>query len=274
MTGKWKENEDANELLKLVDARSDDGSDMFGDFEDFETGEKHISKEHEDSNGIQQGKNEEKPAEDVENLAEKKRKLKEQFDSEYDNTEKNNFYDDLKISAEKQGQLNKTVFKNMTDDLRVQVEGYRPGMYVRIEFENVPSEFIENFDPTYPLVIGGLNLGEDNIGFVNVKIKKHRWYSKILKSNDPLIISLGWRRFQTIPLYSKLEDDLKFRYLKYTPEHLSCNACFWGPITPQGTGFLALQTVNSEQEVRIQILFNQHFYKSQLVITSPLLLTY
>lgn len=253
MTGKWKENEDANELLKLDDAQSDNGSDMFGDFEDFETGEKHISKEHEDSKDVQKGKYEDQPKE-VENLKEKKRKLKEQFDSEYDNTEKNNFYDDLKTSVEKQAQLNKTVFENMPDDLRVQVEGYRPGMYVRIEFENFPSEFIENFDPTYPLLIGALNLGEESIGFVNVKIKKHRWYSKTLKSNDPLIISLGWRRFQTIPLYSKLEDDLKFRYLKYTPEHLSCNANFWGPITPQGTGFLALQIVNSEQEVSIYVL--------------------
>lgn len=153
------------------------------------------------------------------------------------------------MTAEKQAQLNKTVFENMPDDVRVQLEGFRPGMYVRIEFENVPAEFIQNFDPTYPLVIGSLNMGEENIGFVNVKIKKHRWYRKILKTMDPLIMSLGWRRFQTIPLYSKLEDDLKYRYLKYTPEHLACNAHFWGPITPQGSGFLAMQTVDSNPEI-------------------------
>lgn len=252
MTGKWKESEDANELLKLDDADdlSDDGSDMFGDFEDLETGEKHNTKDQVQT--VQQTlKRKIVENDDKIELAEKKRKLKERFDAEYDNTDKSTFYDDLKISAEKQAQLNKTVFENMTDDVRVQIEGYRPGMYVRIEFQNVPSDFVEHFDPTYPLVIGALNLGEENIGYVNVKIKKHRWYSKILKANDPLIISMGWRRFQTIPLYAKLEDDLKLRYLKYTPEHLSCTACFWGPITPQGSGFLALQVVNSEQEVRL-----------------------
>ena len=240
VTGKWKESEDAAELLKLDDAEDLDDEDMFGDFEDLETGEKHSAPKRPRPNEDEA---------DKEALAEKKRKLKEKFDEEYDNSEKNTFYDDLKQSAERQAQLNKTVFENMADDIRVQIEGFRPGMYVRIEVQDVPSEFVTNFDATYPLLIGALNMGEENVGYVNVKIKKHRWYTRILKTNDPLIISLGWRRFQTIPLYSKLEDDLKFRYLKYTPEHLACNAHFWGPITPQGSGFLALQSIESNPEV-------------------------
>ncbi|KAG5892001.1 hypothetical protein JTB14_007749 [Gonioctena quinquepunctata] len=254
VTGKWKESEDASELLKLDDAEDLDDldeSEVFGDFEDLETGEKHTaqaSSKPQSGEKRKRDENEKDKEADAQVLSEKKRKLKEKFDAEYDTSDKNSYYDELKSLAEKQSQLNKTVFENMPDEMRIQIEGFRPGMYVRMEFENVPAEFIQHFDPTYPLVIGALNMGEENIGYVNVKIKKHRWYSKILKTNDPLIISLGWRRFQTIPLYSKLEDDLKFRYLKYTPEHLSCNAHFWGPITPQGTGFLALQTVHSNQE--------------------------
>lgn len=247
VTGKWNASEDATELLKLDDAEdlSDVDSEVYGDFEDLETGEKHSARKGEKR---KRDDNEKDTEADKETLAEKKRKLKEKFDSEYDQGEKNSYYDDLKTSAEKQAQLNKSVFENMSDDVRVQIEGYRPGMYVRIEIKNVPAEFITNFDPTYPLLIGALNMGEENIGYVNVKIKKHRWSKRILKANDPLIVSLGWRRFQTIPLYSKLEDDMKLRYLKYTPQHLTCNAHFWGPITPQGTGFLALQSCDSSLE--------------------------
>jgi ribosome biogenesis protein BMS1 len=89
-------------------------------------------------------------------------------------------------------------------------------------------------------------MSEENVGLVSCKVKKHRWYRKLLKTADPLIISLGWRRFQTVPIYAKIEDDLKHRYLKYTPNHVTCNMSFYGPITPQNTGFLAVQTVTSD----------------------------
>ena len=133
----------------------------------------------------------------------------------------------------------------MDDEQRVLYEGFRPGMYVRVEIDKVPCELLNNFDPNQPLLLGGLQPGEDQIGFVRLRLKKHRWYPKVLKNKDPLVLSLGWRRFQTIPIFAILEHNMRHRMIKYTPQHLHCDAHIWGPITPQGTGFLAVQTVTS-----------------------------
>jgi ribosome biogenesis protein BMS1 len=64
--------------------------------------------------------------------------------------------------------MNRAVFEDMDDELRVQYEGFRPGMYVRVEIHGVPSEFVTNFDPTYPVILGGLLSVENNVGYVQV----------------------------------------------------------------------------------------------------------
>jgi len=52
--------------------------------------------------------------------------------------------------------------------MRIQLEGFCPGMYVRVEFKDIPFELITNFDATYPLILGGLLAREENVGFVQV----------------------------------------------------------------------------------------------------------
>lgn len=274
VTGKWRASEDAEELLRLDDL-SDADSEVYGDFEDMETGEKHVGKKKlnadndEDDESDQEAPADPKDGADsrkrkmtrVEEtnltkteLMAKKMKLKAQFDSEYDNTDDgrikgdHQYYEELKAETNRQSELNKTEFANLDEGLRIQIEGHRAGLYVRVGFQKVPCEFVDNFDPTYPILIGGLNMSEENIGYVNCKVKKHRWYKKLLKTGDPVILSLGWRRFQTRPIYAKIEDDMKHRYLKYTPNHVTCSMTFWGPITPQNTGFLAVQCVQEDTE--------------------------
>lgn len=69
--------------------------------------------------------------------------------------------------------MNKNEFEGLDDNIRVQLEGFRPGMYVRMELLEVPSELTSYFDPTYPLIVGGLQTGEENIGYVQVIYFRH-----------------------------------------------------------------------------------------------------
>ncbi|GAA5977353.1 hypothetical protein JCM11641_000072 [Rhodosporidiobolus odoratus] len=181
-------------------------------------------------------------------IAEKKEALKRKFDAEYDDDsdeDKMDFYTEQKAEMERKLKATRAEFADDDAETRALVEGHRPGTYVRIEIPNVPVELVENFNPRIPMIVGHLLPHEESFGYVQVRIKKHRWYPKILKTNDPLIFSLGWRRFQTVPVYS-LDDGTRNRMLKYTPEHMHCLATFYGPISAPNTGFCAFTRLGNE----------------------------
>ncbi|KAI0920047.1 hypothetical protein AcV5_007952 [Taiwanofungus camphoratus] len=181
-------------------------------------------------------------------LAAKKESLKRKFDEQYDDPEsaKMDFYEEKKEEMARQLELNRAEFEGVDPEARALVEGHRPGSYIRIELISVPCEMVENFDPAYPIILGGLSPSEERFGYVQVRVKRHRWYAKTLKTNDPLIFSLGWRRFQTIPIYSLDDHSIRMRMLKYTPEHMHCYATFYGPVALPNTGFCAFNTLSGD----------------------------
>jgi ribosome biogenesis protein BMS1 len=153
----------------------------------------------------------------------------------------NEYLETLKREKEARLARNRAEFGDEGDRSRIRYEGFRQGMYCRIKIDGIPASFVTNFDPNMPLILGGLTPQETNLGLVRCRIKKHRWHKKILKCNDPLVFSIGWRRFQSIPVFSTEDPNGRQRYLKYTPEHMHCTATFYGPQVPPNTGFLAIQ---------------------------------
>ncbi|WAQ84497.1 hypothetical protein PtA15_5A67 [Puccinia triticina] len=211
-----------------------------GDFEDLETGEKVV--------GSTPSQVVTAPKDAKTDLLAKKEALKRQFDRDYDGSSdeegQKDFYTEQKEEIARRMEQTIKEFEDDDPQTRIAVEGYRPGAYVRIEITGVPPELVNNFDPTFPFLLGGLLPGEDSLGFVQVRLKKHRWYPKVLKTNDPLILSVGWRRFQTVPIYS-LDDGTRNRMLKYTPEHTHCLATFYGPVSSPNTGLCAFSRMGS-----------------------------
>jgi len=145
---------------------------VYGDFEDLETGE--VVKA-EDNNNDDDENNENEVGDDglteEERLAKKKEELKKKFDAEYDGEEEenDNFYEEIKSGINKQLELNRAEFEEDDPETRAKIEGYRPGQYVRILIKNLPCEFIEHFDPAYPVIVGGLLSTEEAFGFMQVR---------------------------------------------------------------------------------------------------------
>lgn len=226
----------------------DDDDEGDGEFQDLETGEEH-------------------KAEDIDAEREKNARRKEELKLRFEEEDREGFsndkanarreagedeefgedqwFDAQKAVIQKQLDINKSEFESLDERSRVNVEGYKAGKYAKLVIEGVPSEFVTRFNPHIPIIVGGLLATEDRFGFVQVRIKRHRWHKKILKTNDPLIFSLGWRRFQTLPVYSISDSRVRNRMLKYTPEHMHCFGTFYGPLIAPNTGFSCYQSFSA-----------------------------
>jgi len=248
VTGNWEKNAEGDE------------ESVRGDFQDLETGEKFGVDDNDDEvnsdldDHIDIRNDDEIRAYHAEKKASQKNKFNELYDGEKkakgpgavdakDEDAENDYLDALKREKDERLKRNKEEFGDEGDRSRVRHEGFRQGFYCRIRIDGIPAKFLTSFDPNMPLVIGGLTPQETNLALVRCRFKKHRWHKRILKCNDPLVFSVGWRRFQSIPLFSTEDQNGRHRYLKYTPEHMHCHATFYGPQVPPNTGILAIQNM-------------------------------
>lgn len=75
----------------------------------------------------------------------------------------------MKEEVELQKQVNLAALNELDEATRIEIEGFRTGTYLRLEVHDVPSEMVEYFDPCHPILLGGLALGEENVGYMQVR---------------------------------------------------------------------------------------------------------
>ncbi|XP_026430720.1 ribosome biogenesis protein BMS1 homolog isoform X1 [Papaver somniferum] len=103
-------------------------------------------------------------------------------------------------------------------------ESFRTGTYLRLEVHSVPSRLVENLDPCRPILVGGISPEEENVGHMQARLKRHKWHMKLLKSADPVIVSAGWRRYQTRPIYAS--DNARHTVLDFISNMSPVLRCF------------------------------------------------
>ncbi|GAB2267099.1 Glycoside hydrolase 2 (Mannanase, beta-galactosidase) [Dionaea muscipula] len=255
VTGDWSKTARGNPDYELGSG-SDDES-VYGEFEDLETGEKHGVRDNHADEGSNGASNLDNNSITQERVL-KKLALRAKFDAEYDGSDspdeggnedkfQGGFFEKLKEETELRKQVNLAELNDLDEAARIEIEGFRTGSYVRLEVHAVPFEMVENFNPYHPILVGGIGLGEENVGYMQARIKRHRWHKKVLKTRDPIIVSMGWRRYQTVPVFATEDHNERLRMLKYTPEHMHCLAMFYGPLVPPNTGVVAFQNMSNNQ---------------------------
>lgn len=157
--------------------------------------------------------------------------------------------DDLvKAERTRRAALRVSELGGLSPAARAALQGHPPGAYVRVELTDVPVEFVRHFNPAAPVVLGGLSGAlEERPVYMRCRVKRHRWRRRVLKSADPLIFSVGWRRFQSVPVYDMEDANGRRRYLKYSPEHMHCYATVYGPAAPAGTGVVMVSGLGRQR---------------------------
>ncbi|MCL7043704.1 hypothetical protein MKW94_020183 [Papaver nudicaule] len=130
---------------------------------------------------------------------------------------------------------------------------FKLGTYLMFEVRGVPSDMVDICHPCQPILVGGITPKGGDPGYVQAELKQHSWHAKSLKTNDPVIVSVGWRRYQTRPIYALKNCTGQYQMLEHTPEDVPCLAAFWGPLSPPSTRVVAVQSL-ADPEAAFRIL--------------------
>lgn len=119
------------------------------------------------------------------------------------------------------------------------------GQYIRIKLGRIKFKHFKNFS-SKPLILNFPGFQSETMGFAMIRFKKHKFYTNLLKSFDPIILSAGFHKYQTIPMLAKKDMSDRLRLIKYTPQHDFCHLIVYGPFLELNTGVSAFQSLSED----------------------------
>ena len=73
------------------------------------------------------------------------------------------------FAAERAAARTRAALDALPASTREAMEGFRPGAYLRVVLESAPCEWVKNFDPKRPILVGGLLAGENVVGMQQLR---------------------------------------------------------------------------------------------------------
>ncbi|KAI7882788.1 uncharacterized protein EV154DRAFT_471218 [Mucor mucedo] len=83
------------------------------------------------------------------------------------------------------------------------VGAVKPGRRITIHISNVPIQAFQAYDKTRPFIVFGLLQYEHKMSLINLQVQRDNAYEGTVRSKDPLVMHMGFRRYNVRPIYSQ-----------------------------------------------------------------------
>ncbi|CAO3596261.1 unnamed protein product [Absidia cylindrospora] len=109
----------------------------------------------------------------------------------------------------------------------------KPGSRITLWIKNVPKGAYEMFDKVRPYVVFGLLQYEHKSSLLNLQITRDNAYEEPVRSKDPMILHMGFRRYNVKPIYSQNSNkgsNNVHKYDRFLQMGRSTVATVYGPV--------------------------------------------
>ncbi|BFZ06780.1 hypothetical protein BsWGS_09819 [Bradybaena similaris] len=105
-----------------------------------------------------------------------------------------------------------------------------PGSFITVYVRDVPKSFIDTRSQGSPVTLFGLFINEQKMTLISTAITRAAGFTAPVKSKDPLIFQIGFRRFSASPVFSEHAYHNKFKMERFLPQSGFLVASMYAPI--------------------------------------------